>query len=98
MGLVKKIKKEIKSVVDPLGSLTDDMRDLHLNLQKQMIQNYMKEYESLSDKAIKKEFNRLKNRSGKEVEYRLMALNQIAVERNFRDIEDALNVLGSLKK
>ena len=87
MGFIKKVKKGMKFVVNPLGSIADDIQESTSNLKDQAIQSYMKEYESLSDKAIKKEFKRLEKQSGMVAECRWIALNQVAVERQLRDLE-----------
>lgn len=51
--------------------------------QAQEVQCYKLEYESMSDNDLKREYDRLRNRSGQECENRFLAVRMVLKDRGF---------------
>ena len=66
--------------LDSLGEFLGDMVG-GLAAQAQEAVKYKQEYESLSDKDLVREYNRIKDRSGQEFKSRVMAIRSIARDR-----------------
>jgi hypothetical protein len=61
---------------DALGSIVGKMAAMG-----QEIQGYKSEYESMSDNDLKRAYENLKNKSGTEERYRLMAVMSVLKDR-----------------
>lgn len=73
MGLFDKIKMGIDFAMNPEGTA-------EYLLDERAVQTYMKEYRSLSKKAIEKEYKRQKGKSSRESYLRCAALERVHAE------------------